>query len=342
MLSETEIGIKLSRMGPLSMHEAEELMVSIAQPEISTETRYEFLAMLRERGETTGELSGFASGIRKLSPLTRIPGTTDIVGTGADGKRTINVSTAAAIVCSSLGLKIAKHGNRAVTGIFGSADFLEKNGYQFDFSQREAENRILRVNFLFVLANLHNPAFGRFREARKRIRGETVFNLLGPITNPCDPDRSVIGCNAPNKMSVYERVLHRLGKEGVIVCSEDGIDEVSPSAPTRVSFVNGGIFSKTIDPMEEFGMKFDIDEVTGTTPEEIYSKTMSSLSGDNEKGASFIAMNASPAFLISNAAGSLGEGYNIALKCIKTKRALALLKRVGSLGNDSEIGEIHD
>ncbi len=341
MLQGIDLKKRLSSGKPLNFQESMELIVLLAGTEATLEDRVEFLSYMHERGETDEELAGFASGIRKLSSLSKIPGTMDIVGTGGDRKDTINVSTCSAIVCASLGVKVAKHGNHAVTGTLGSADFLAKLGYTFEFSQEEAESRIKETNFLYILAGVHNSAFSKFKDARKQLKHETLFNLLGPITNPCDPEILVIGCTNLRYLSIYEKILQRLGKKGIVISSADGMDEISPEMQTTLSLVNGDIKRHEIDSRQTFGFSFETENIARHSAEEIFDLTLNSIKGEDARGSRFIAANAAPALYLSGNAPDLRGGYELALNAIKTKRAYTLMNEVVSDEGQAKLGEIH-
>ena len=177
----------------LDRHPASDLMLYLASDNASDSERAAFLSALKLRKETPEEVLGFADAIKSLSTLKKLPNTTDIVGTGGDKKSTINVSTAAALVCSALGIRIAKHGNYSITGAHGSADFIKFLGYNMEYSPFQAEQILERIGFLYILAPRFNSSFSRFARVRNILGFPSLFNYLGPITNPVDPGIVVAG-----------------------------------------------------------------------------------------------------------------------------------------------------
>ncbi len=313
----------------LSAAEAEIIMRHMVQGEHTTTEKAAFLCALRIKGETPEEIVGFSKALKAFASLERIPGVSDIVGTGGDGHGTINVSTAAAINAASLGVKIAKHGNRAVTSKMGSADFLERLGYEFQFTSEEGEKRLKSSNFLFILAPAFNRSFSVFSEARKRLQLPTIFNLMGPITNPADPDIMVIGSKSPDFVQTYANVLRATGKRGMVIVSSDGMDEISPYGTTLAYESLDTVRSYMIRPEEIMGRELTSRiSITGNDAEEIFRKNLKGLSGENPDCARFIALNTSPILMLNGLCADLSEGYEIAVENILSGRAMRHLGKI--------------
>ncbi|MHB1492563.1 MAG: anthranilate phosphoribosyltransferase [Thermoplasmataceae archaeon] len=332
----TEILVKVIQGMDLSHEESTTLVKELTSSSASDATRASVLASLFIKGETYEEISGFSKGIKQFSPLTRIPGLTDIVGTGGDGKNTINVSTAASILCASLGIKIGKHGNRSITGLMGSADFLEKIGYSFSKNQKVAEDDIEAKSFSFVLAPMHNSAFSAFSSVRKKLQFRTIFNLLGPLTNPLDPDKVIIGVSSGIDPMIYANVLRIQGKTGYVVSAKDGTDEISISSPTRIIRVSDAITESELIPEKIAGRQYDPESVSGSSKREIFQKTMDGLAGKDEACSKFIAINAAPAIISNGLANDFGSAFNIAMKAILAGKAMQKLTEIGNF-NEVEI-----
>jgi anthranilate phosphoribosyltransferase len=326
----SEIILKSFMGKNLTEYEAEELVIYLVGDEVTESTKAAVLSSLYIKGESLEEISGFSRGLRKFSPLTRIPGLTDIVGTGGDHKNTINVSTAASIVCSALGIKIGKHGNRSVTGLMGSADFLERIGYNFQKNNEGVVLEISKHSYTFILAPLHNSAFSKFSSVRKKLQFRTIFNLMGPITNPLDPDVIIIGVAGGIDPLTYAKVMQNQKKIGYVVSADDGTDEISISSNTKLLKVDGSIREHTINPKEILGRSYDIDEVIAPNKDEIYLKTLEGLSGSNEICSKFIALNAAPAILSNELSQNFNDAYDLALKAIKKGKALQKLRMIGN------------
>lgn len=341
MLSGTELMQALRSGRNLDQGEAKDLIIYLAGETANDDERREFLLKMHEKGETPEEIAGFIDGILRLSRMGRIENTTDIVGTGGDRRHTINVSTCSAIVCSSLGIRIAKYGNRSSTGIFGSADFMAMAGYPLDFDYAEARRRINTTGFVFLTAGIYNTAFTKFQKVRRGIPHQTVFNKLGPLTNPARPSHAIIGCTERELRKSFASVMRLSGITGYVINSEDGMDEISPYSNTEFSFIAGSIREGRINASRETGVKIREEEITGTTPEEIFTKTMDSLKGMNQDGAAFIAMNSAPVLMIHGMAQSYNSAYRMAMKAIKSGLAYGHLEKVISGAGNIRSGEIH-
>ncbi len=313
----------------LSEAEAETLMRHLIDGEHSTSEKAAFLCALKIKGETPSEIVGFSKALKAFASLDRIPGVSDVVGTGGDGQGTVNVSTAAAINAASLGIKMAKHGNRAVSSRMGSADFLERLGYEFQFSRQQAVERLKSSNFLFILAPAFNRSFSTFSEARKKLQLPTVFNLMGPITNPADPDTVVVGSKSPEFVETYARVLKATGKRGMVVVSSDGMDEISPYGTTLAYESLDGVRSYTIRPEDIMGREPGPREsITGSGADELFMKNLNGLSGDNPDCTRFIALNTAPVLVLNDLCENLQEGYEIAMENLLSGRAMRQLVKI--------------
>jgi anthranilate phosphoribosyltransferase len=302
----------------LSLQEAESLMIHLIESRDNEVEKAVFLTALAIKGETPEEIAGIANAIKRYSRIGRIKGSTDIVGTGGDMKGTINVSTSASLVAASMGIRVVKHGNRAVTGKFGSADFLERLGYNFTFTEKEALERVKRHNFLFILAPMYNESFSRFSSTRKKIRIPTVFNIMGPITNPADPEVSIIGSVSRDLSVKYARVLKSTGKRGMIVTSNDGLDEISIGDVSSVISVSDRISEELVTPEVFTGRRIGLSSIQGSSAEEIFEKNIRGLYGMDQDCASFIALNAAPALLLNGRSKDLRDGYEAALNHINS------------------------
>ena len=326
-----DIILKNTMGANLSEVEAETLLTYLVEEEVSEATKASILSSFYIKGESLGEISGFSRGLRKFSPLTRIPGLTDIVGTGGDHKNTINVSTAASILCSTLNIKVAKHGNRSVTGLMGSADFLERIGYDFQKDNERVKNDISRHSFTFILAPLHNTAFSKFSSVRKKLQFRTIFNMMGPITNPLDPDILIVGVAGGIDPFTYAEVMRNQNKTGYVVTAEDETDEISICSSTKMLQVNGTIKEFSINPVQILGRSYDIDDVTGSNREELYTKTLEGLSGKDDACSKFIALNAAPAIISNGLTQNFSDAYELAIRAIKNGNAIQKLKEIGRI-----------
>ena len=313
----------------LSYFESYSIMKRLASPDATDQDRVAFLKMLHHKGITSTEMSGFSAAIRSFASISPVGDVSDIVGTGGDLLNTINVSTAAAITASAMGIKIAKHGNRAVTGKIGSADFLSRIGYRFDFDHDGLLERIYGQDFAFLLAPQFNGTFKVFSEARKQLPYKTVFNYMGPVTNPADPQTIIIGSSDPSMLPVYSGLLNETGKTGAVITAENGMDEVSPFGRTRILFVDEKISEVNIEPEEITGTHIEKEAVTSSDTDKNFNMTVSGIRGENEKVARFIALNTAPLLIARNIAGKFAEAYETALDAILSGKAGKQLDKIG-------------
>ena len=275
------------------------------------------------------EISGYSRAVRERSSLPRIPGAIDIVGTGGDGKNTINVSTAASVVVSSMGYTVVKHGNFGSSNHKGSADFMKHIGYNFNFNGDGLRERISALNFAFLLAPLHNDSFAKFAVPRKIVAHKTVFNYLGPITNPADPATVVLGAADANIQKIYAEFMRAEGKTGYSLHAEDGMDEVSPFSGTVLLHVHAhGIRKIKLEPDKMLSISPDEKHIESPDPVKSFSLTLQGLSGKSRTTAEFIALNAAPALAAASGEYRIDEAYGRALDCILSGAAYAHLRRI--------------
>ena len=326
MASETILNIIEGKH--ISESQMEDLPEYLIRPEITDAERAAFLSALHARGEDINEISGFSKGLRRLASVGEYPECTDIVGTGGDMKGTINVSTAASILCSSLGITIGKHGNGNITGKSGGADFMERAGYAFNRSEDQIRKELESKKFAFLLASYYNDAFRKFSPVRKKLGHRTIFNLMGPLTNPLYPGKMVIGCTNTETMEIFSKVIQMQKRKGVVLMGNDGMDEVSYSGKSTLSFVGSNISTKEIEAEVMTGMRINEEDVTGQTKDEIFMKTINGLSGKNESASRFIAINAAPCLLINGVSHTLDEAYKIAYKSIKNGNGMNKLDEI--------------
>ncbi len=304
------------------------LAIELSSTDSSDSARAAFLSSIHVRGETPEEIEGFSYGILSLSTLGQFRDCSDIVGTGGDRKGTINVSTAASLVCSSLGIRIGKHGNRSITGKFGSADFMEACGYKFDMEKEEVIKRLKEDNFVFILAPMYNASFRSFSEVRKKLGHPTIFNIMGPITNPLNPSRAVVGSTTTEIQNTLARVMALRGMKGYSIRSEDGMDEISTNGLSSFLEVRGEIKEHMVDGSRIIGRRVDDANIMAQSREKILSLTLSGLKGENPDAASFIALNAAPCILLNRITDSLESAYKLAMSAIQNGKAFSTLANI--------------
>lgn len=296
-----------------------------------------FLAGLRMKGETVDEIVAAARVMRELATRVEIngPHLVDTCGTGGDGAGTFNISTASALVAAAAGARVAKHGNRSVSSSSGSADVLEAAGVKLDLSAQQVAGCIEQVGVGFLFAPQHHSAMKHAIGPRREMRIRTLFNLLGPLTNPAGAPNQVLGVFNAIWVEPLARVLKRLGSEHVLVVhAEDGLDEISIAAPTRVAELkDGDITVYTISP-EDFGMqRTGISAISVNNATESLACINSVL--DNQAGPALdiVKLNAGAAIYAAGLTPSLAGGVDAAADAIsdgRAKRTLESLVRVSN------------
>ncbi|HEV2212164.1 MAG TPA: anthranilate phosphoribosyltransferase, partial [Gammaproteobacteria bacterium] len=291
-----------------------------------------FLAGLRAKGETVEEITAAAQVMRELASRVEVSPEhlVDTCGTGGDGRHLFNVSTAAAFVAAAAGARVAKHGNRSMSSKSGSADVLEAMGVQLELSPQLAAECIETLGIGFMFAPAHHPA-ARFAAAPRRELGtRTLFNLLGPLTNPAGAPNQLLGVFSERWVQPLAEVLRALGSRHVLVVhSEDGLDEISIAAPTGVSELKDGqIRSYKLQP-EEFGIRRQtLESLDVDSPAESARLIRLALSGEPGPAQDVVALNAGAAIYAANVADSLKDGVAKARAVIANGQATAKLEQL--------------
>ncbi|HEY8582861.1 MAG TPA: anthranilate phosphoribosyltransferase, partial [Capillimicrobium sp.] len=321
----------------LSIDETADVLAVIMAGEASDAQIAAFLIALRTKGETEDELAGLARTMRALAAPVRTArdDLVDTCGTGG-GRRTFNVSTTAALIAAGAGCAVAKHGNRSATSLSGSADVLEALGARIDLGPEAVGRCIDEVGFGFLFAPAHHQATRFVIPVRKALAVRTVFNFLGPLTNPAGARRQVIGVADPDFLDRMAGALCRLGIDrALLVSSEDGLDEMSTSGTTRVVEVEGTERrAYTVTP-EELGLPAArFEDVAGGTPQENAATTRAILDGDRGPRRDLAVLNAGAAVYAGGRAASLAEGVAVAAEAVDSGAALAALERYVALSHD--------
>lgn len=326
----------VSEGSDLSLEEAEDAMNIIMSGEATDAQIAGFLALLRIKGETAEEITGFAKIMRqKASIVPTSKAAVDIVGTGGDLAGSFNISTTASFVIAGTGLNVAKHGNRSVSSKSGAADVLEALGVKIALSPIQASACIQNVGISFLFAQSFHSSMRFVGKARREMGIRTVFNILGPLANPALSEYILLGVYDESLLEKMSIVLMNLGvKSAMIVCG-DGLDEVSVSGETKVCELRGRKLIKyTITP-EEFGIKrYPKEDILGGTPEENAQITLDILSG-REQGAKrdIVLLNAACAIYCTGAADSISDGIKMARESIDSGSALSKLEKLKAFSN---------
>jgi len=290
-----------------------------------------FLIALRAKGETVPELVGLARTMRSLATPVATARTdlVDTAGTGG-GPSTFNVSTTAALVAAATGCAVAKHGNRSYTSKCGAADLLEALGVRIELDPIQVGRCIDEVGFGFMFAPRHHKAMAYVVPVRKQLGVRTIFNFLGPLTNPAGAQRQLLGVSDRHYQETIAEALVGLGSErAMVVAAEDGVDELSISARTRVIEVkDGGTEEHYVEPAD-FGLAMaELEQVAGGTPEENAAATRAVLAGEPGPRRDLVLLNAGAAIYVGGAADSLGAGIEKAGEIVDAGAAAELLDRL--------------
>jgi anthranilate phosphoribosyltransferase len=316
----------------LSREEAHGVMGSIMSGEATSAQIAGFLIALRAKGETADEIAGCAEAMREHALVVR-PQRDDLVdtaGTGGDGAKTINISTAAALVAAAAGAGVAKHGNRAVSSASGSADVLEALGFNLELPPERIARSIDELGFGFLFAPTHHPAMRHATPVRRELAARTVFNVLGPLTNPAGARAQVVGVYSPELVRTIADVLVRLGAtRAFVVHGAGGIDELSPAGPNVVcEVVDGNVRTRNIDPLELGLEPSDPAELRGGSPQQNAAAIHAVFAGENGGRRNAILLNAAGAIAAAGHAEDLREGLALARDAVDSGAAAAQLQQL--------------
>lgn len=332
--------IKIVNKEDLSFDEAYTVMNEIMNGETTPTQNAAFLAALSTKSakaETTGEIAGCAKAMREhATPVDTDFDLFEIVGTGGDNAGSFNISTTSAIVAAAGGMKVSKHGNRAASSKCGTADCLEALGVNIDEDPDKCRELLEKVGICFFFAQKYHTSMKYVGAVRKELGFRTVFNILGPLTNPAHPKRQLLGVYDEYLIEPLAKVLMELGvKRGMVVYGMDKLDEISLSAPTKVCEIkDGSLHTYEIKP-EDFGLtRCKKEDLAGGDPKENAAITLSILKGEKGAKRDAVLLNAGAALYIGEKAKSMQEGINLAARLIDSKKALNVLEDFIKVSNE--------
>ena len=335
--------VKIVNKEDLTYDEAYTVMNEIMNGETSPTQNAAFLASLSTKSakaETTDEIAGCAAAMRDHA--TKVETGMDvfeIVGTGGDNAQSFNISTTAAIIAASGGIKVAKHGNRAASSSSGTADCLEALGVNISQSPQKCVELLNEVGMCFFFAQQYHSSMKYVGAIRRELGFRTVFNILGPLTNPASPKMQLLGVYDAYLVEPLAQVLINLGvKRGMVVYGTDKLDEISLSSPTKICEIKDGWFkSYTIKP-EDFGFeRCTKDDLKGGTPDNNARITRAILSGEKGHHRNAVLLNAGAALYIGGKADSMKEGVSLAAELIDSGKALQTLEKLIEASNLPEV-----
>lgn len=331
--------VKIVNKENLTYDEAYAVMNEIMSGETTPTQNAAFLSALSTKSakaETTDEIAGCAAAMRDHA--TKVDTGMDIfeiVGTGGDNAQSFNISTTSALVAAAGGMKVAKHGNRAASSLCGTADCLEALGVNIDQSPEKCVELLNEVGMCFFFAQKYHTSMKYVGAIRKELGFRTVFNILGPLTNPGSPKMQLLGVYDEYLIEPLAQVLVNLGvKRGMVVYGQDKLDEISMSAPTKVCEIRDGWFKTYIITPEQFGFeRCTKEDLKGGTPEENAKITRAILSGEQGHKTNAVLMNAGAALYIGGKADSMKEGIELAKNIISSGKALETLDKFVEVSN---------
>ena len=307
-----EILKKLKNKKNLTFEESKTAFSDIMSGKVNEEIIHEFLTFSSAKGETSDEIAGGVYILRDKATKVNVPDdTVDTCGTGGDGKNTLNISTAAALLLSSFGVKVAKHGNKSVSSKCGSADVLEKSGISISLGAKEVEESIKNYNFGFMFAPGYHSAMKFVGPVRKKIGKRTIFNLIGPLSSPAHVKRQVVGVFDKKLLKIFAEALKNLNlKRAMIVNSQDGLDEISPYANTNIVELYKGEIKETILNPNELGVKAgNFENIIGKGPDYNSEKMNEIFQGKDNDFSIAVCLNAAAGLIVADKSSSFKEGY---------------------------------
>jgi anthranilate phosphoribosyltransferase len=332
--------IKIVNKEDLSFDEAYTVMNEIMNGKTTPTQNAAFLAALSTKSakaETTGEIAGCAKAMREhATPVNTDFDLFEIVGTGGDNAGSFNISTTSAIVAAAGGMKVSKHGNRAASSKCGTADCLEALGVNIDEDPDKCRELLEKVGICFFFAQKYHTSMKYVGAIRKELGFRTVFNILGPLTNPAHPKRQLLGVYDEYLIEPLAKVLMELGvKRGMVVYGMDKLDEISLSAPTKVCEIKDGTLHTYEIKPEDFGLsRCKKEDLAGGDPKENAVITLSILKGEKGAKRDAVLLNAGAALYIGEKAKSIQEGINLAARLIDSKKALKVLEDFIKVSNE--------
>ncbi|CCA93487.1 anthranilate phosphoribosyltransferase [Novosphingobium sp. PP1Y] len=313
---------------PIEEAEAEAAFAAILDGDVPEADIAAFLVALSERGENAGEIAGAARAMRaRMVPIVAPANAIDVCGTGGDGHHTLNVSTAVSLVVAACGVPVAKHGNRAASSKAGAADTLEALGLNLDRAVETAEATLAGLGICFLFAARHHPALGRLMPLRKKLGRRTIFNLMGPLANPAQVRRQLVGIARPAYVPIYAEAILRLGTEhSLVVSGDEGLDELSLAGGNEVAEVTGSeLAMRRVSPADAGLPVAPVDAIRGGDPQYNAQALRRLLMGEAGAYRDAVLFNAAGALVVAGEAKTWREGVEEAAEAIDKGLANALL-----------------
>jgi anthranilate phosphoribosyltransferase len=321
---------KLKNKQDLSFNESKAAFEILMEGKASEDEIFEFLTLLSEKNEVSDEVAGGVYVLREKSKRVNVQDCVDTCGTGGDGMNTLNISTASALLLASMNIKVAKHGNKAVSSKCGSGDVLEALNIKINLEPKDIEDQINQNNFGFMFAPNYHSAMRFVGPTRKKIGKRTIFNMIGPLSSPALVERQVVGVFDKKLLKIFANALNNLNiKFAWIVNSEDGLDEISPYAKTNVIQIKDNKISEiTIDP-KELNINADkFDNLLGDDAKFNANKMIDIFKGEDNDFSKAVCLNAAAGLIVAEKHSEFKNSYEDARKHILTGKTFEHLKKI--------------
>jgi len=321
---------KLNNKQNLTFEESKKAFEILMNGKASDKEIFDFLTLLSSKGEVSDEIAGGVYVLRNKSKRVNIKNCVDTCGTGGDGKNTLNISTASALLLASMGIKVAKHGNKAVSSKCGSGDVLEALNIKINLEPQEIEDQINKNNFGFMFAPNYHSAMKHVGPTRKKIGKRTIFNMIGPLSSPALVERQVVGVFDKKLLEIFGNALKNLNiKFAWIVNSEDGLDEISPYAKTNIIQLKDNKISKlTIDPKELNINAEKFDNLLGDDAEFNSNKIIDIFKGEDNDFSKSVCLNAAAGLIVMEKNNKFIDAYKNAKEHILSGKVFEHLKNL--------------
>ena len=321
---------KLKNKQDLSFNESKAAFEILMEGKASEDEIFDFLTLLSSKGEVSDEIAGGVYVLRGKSKRVNVQDCVDTCGTGGDGMNTLNISTASALLLASMGIKVAKHGNKAVSSKCGSGDVLEALNIKIDLEPKDIEDQIKKNNFGFMFAPNYHSAMRFVGPTRKKIGKRTIFNMIGPLSSPALVEKQVVGVFDKKLLKIFANALNNLNiKFAWIVNSEDGLDEISPYAKTNVVQLKDNKISEiTIDPNELNINANKFDNLLGDDAKFNAAKMINIFKGEDNAFSKAVCLNAAAGLIVAEKYSTFNNAYEDARKHILTGKAFEHLKKI--------------
>ena len=328
----------------LSQDQSYDIFSEVMQGHIDSTTLSALLIALKIKGETSDEIAGAAAAMRDNAIDFARPdyAFSDLVGTGGDGHNTINISSAAAVVAASCGIKVAKHGNRSVSSKSGSSDLFAGMGLKLDMSPDTARQCLDKAGLCFLAAPVYHTGVKHAMPVRLALKTRTLFNVLGPLANPANPTHGIYGVYQPSLLEVYAQTLNKLGHNNALVVHGSGLDEIALHGPTQAIYVHNNELRKMTITPSDFGISpQDLDDIKGDTPEFNVSAIKAVFNGKGKLAHMHaIGINAATLLWLHDPELSLREHFKTVLDAINDAAPMRTMELAASISQGANTGEV--